>query len=121
MREAHITLPELGLVAGTRGMLGAGLGLLLADRLPEAQRKAVGWTLFLVGVVTTVPGELPTAGPPNNQSRMNAFQAEFTAVTTPVSSSTATRAGRASIVPCISAAAFSTSLREPTRSVTSRK
>jgi len=55
MREAHITLPELGLVAGTRGMLGAGLGLLLADRLPEAQRKAVGWTLFLVGVVTTVP------------------------------------------------------------------
>ena len=36
MRETHITLPELGLVAGTRGMLGAGLGLLLADRLPEA-------------------------------------------------------------------------------------
>jgi len=36
-------------------MLGAGLGLLLADRLPEDRRKAVGWTLLLVGAVTTVP------------------------------------------------------------------
>jgi hypothetical protein len=55
MRETRISLPELALVAGTRGMLGAGIGLLLADRLTESQRKAVGWTLVLVGVVTTVP------------------------------------------------------------------
>jgi hypothetical protein len=55
MRETRITLPELALIAGTRGMLGAGLGLLLADRLPEGQRKAVGWTLFLVGAITTIP------------------------------------------------------------------
>ena len=55
MRETRVTLPELALVAGTRGMLGAGLGLLLADCLPEAQRKAVGWTLLLVGALTTVP------------------------------------------------------------------
>ena len=55
MRETRITLPELALIAGTRGMLGAGLGLLLADRLPEAQRKAVGWTLLLVGALTTLP------------------------------------------------------------------
>ncbi len=55
MKEAHITLPELALIAGTRAALGAGLGLLLADRLPEGQRKAVGWTLLMVGAVTTVP------------------------------------------------------------------
>jgi len=55
MRETRVTLPELALIAGTRGMLGAGLGLLLADRLPDTQRKAVGWTLVLVGVLTTVP------------------------------------------------------------------
>jgi len=55
MRETRITLPELALIAGTRGILGAGIGLLLADRLHEGQRKAVGWTLFLVGVLTTVP------------------------------------------------------------------
>jgi hypothetical protein len=55
MRETRITLPELALIASTRGMLGAGIALLLADRLPEGQRKAVGWTLFLVGALTTVP------------------------------------------------------------------
>ncbi|HVA49807.1 MAG TPA: hypothetical protein VNH11_25795 [Pirellulales bacterium] len=55
MREARITLPELGLIAGTRGALGAGVGLLLADCLTHEQRKAVGWTLFLVGAISTVP------------------------------------------------------------------
>jgi hypothetical protein len=55
MKRSELTLPELGMVAGTRAMLGAGVGLLLADRLSEDQRKAVGWTLFLVGAVSTVP------------------------------------------------------------------
>jgi len=55
MRETQITLPELALVAGTRAALGAGLGLLLGDRLPDRQRRAVGWTLLLVGALTTVP------------------------------------------------------------------
>ncbi|SIN68490.1 hypothetical protein SAMN05444166_0097 [Singulisphaera sp. GP187] len=55
MRETRITLPELALIAGTRGMLGAGFGLLLADRLSDGQRKAVGWTLLAVGALTTVP------------------------------------------------------------------
>ena len=55
MRETRITLPELMLVAGTRAALGAGLGLLLADRLPPDQRRAVGWTLVAIGVLTTFP------------------------------------------------------------------
>ena len=55
MRETRITLPELVLVAGTRAALGAGLGLLLADRLSQEQRRAIGWTLFLVGALSTVP------------------------------------------------------------------
>jgi hypothetical protein len=55
MREAQITFPELAMIAGTRVVLGAGLGLLLADRLPDAQRKAVGWTLLSIGVVITLP------------------------------------------------------------------
>jgi uncharacterized membrane protein YfcA len=50
-----ITLPRLGLIAGTRAALGAGAGLLLADRLPPDQRRAVGWTLVAVGVLTTFP------------------------------------------------------------------
>jgi hypothetical protein len=55
MREVQVTLPQLALLVGTRAALGAGLGLLLADCLPGSQRRAVGWTLLLVGAVTTVP------------------------------------------------------------------
>jgi hypothetical protein len=55
MRETQVTLPELGLIAGTRVALGVGLGLLLAGLLPLEQRRAVGWTLLLVGAATTVP------------------------------------------------------------------
>ena len=55
MRETRISIPELVLVAGTRAALGAGLGLLLADRLTIDQRRAVGWTLFLVGALSTIP------------------------------------------------------------------
>jgi hypothetical protein len=39
-------------------MLGAGIALLLADRLDKDQRKAVGVTLALIGAVTTIPALL---------------------------------------------------------------
>lgn len=55
MEEIRLTLPELGLIAGTRAALGGGAALLMAERLEKEQRKAVGWTLFLVGAVTTIP------------------------------------------------------------------
>lgn len=55
MRETRVSLPELGLIAGTRAALGAGVGLLLADRLSQEQRKAVGWTLLALGALTTIP------------------------------------------------------------------
>jgi hypothetical protein len=55
MRETHVTLPELALIAGTRAALGAGLGLLLADRLTTEQRRAIGWTLLLFGAISTIP------------------------------------------------------------------
>jgi len=55
MIKSELTLPEIALIAGTRGMLGAGIALLLADRLTEDQRKAIGWTLFAVGAISTIP------------------------------------------------------------------
>jgi uncharacterized membrane protein YfcA len=70
MRDLHVTLPELALVAGTRAMLGAGLGLLLADRLPESQRKAVGWTLLLVGAATTIPLAFEVLGSRRSDERI---------------------------------------------------
>ena len=54
-KKTTMSLPELGLIAGTRAMIGGGLGLLLADRLPREQRKAVGWTLLAIGIVSTIP------------------------------------------------------------------
>jgi hypothetical protein len=55
MKETRVTLPELALIAGTRAAAGAGLGLLLSSRLSEGQRRAIGWTLLLVGALSTVP------------------------------------------------------------------
>jgi hypothetical protein len=62
MRETTLTLPELGLVAGTRAALGAGIGLLVADRLDDDARRAIGWTLVLVGVATTIPLAIEVLG-----------------------------------------------------------
>lgn len=55
MITTELRLPELGLVAGTRGLLGAGLGLLIAARLSDARRRNIGWTLVAIGVLTTLP------------------------------------------------------------------
>jgi hypothetical protein len=53
--RTSITLPELGLIAGTRVVLGTGLGLLVADRWSDEQRRAVGWAFLLLGALTTIP------------------------------------------------------------------
>jgi hypothetical protein len=55
MRAAEVTSPELALIGGTRAALGAGVGLLLADRLSKDQRRSAGWTLMIIGAVTTIP------------------------------------------------------------------
>jgi len=55
MNETTIKLPDLALIAGTRAAAGAGIALLLADRLSDEQRRAVGWTLLAFGLLSTVP------------------------------------------------------------------
>ncbi len=55
IKQAKISIPELGLIAGTRGLLGIGVGFLLADRISRDRRQAIGWTLLSIGVVTTIP------------------------------------------------------------------
>ena len=42
MKKAELALPEIALNGGTRVLLGAGIALLLADRLGREQRTAVG-------------------------------------------------------------------------------
>lgn len=62
MRQRKVTLAELGLVAGTRAIGGVGLGLLLAGRLTDRERRAIGWTLFLMGALSTIPLALQILG-----------------------------------------------------------
>ena len=65
MRERPLTIPEIMLIGGTRAALGAGLALLLADRLNPDQRRAAGWALFLVGALSTIPLALNVLGRPS--------------------------------------------------------
>lgn len=55
MHNVKLTMPELALIAGTRAALGAGVALLLADRLSREQRKAAGTALAVVGAISTIP------------------------------------------------------------------
>jgi hypothetical protein len=55
MHRTPLSLPEIGLIAGTRVALGAGAALLLSLGCSVEQRRAIGWTLFSVGAITTVP------------------------------------------------------------------
>jgi len=55
MTRTPLSIPEIAIISGTRAALGAGVGMLLASRLNEDQRRAVGWTLIIVGGLTTIP------------------------------------------------------------------
>ena len=62
MRKSTLSIPEIFLIGGTRGALGAGIALLLGDKLDRKERRAIGWTLFLVGIATTIPLALVVLG-----------------------------------------------------------
>jgi hypothetical protein len=55
MKKITANLPELILLVGTRVMLGGGIALLLTASMEKNERRLLGWTLTLIGVVTTVP------------------------------------------------------------------
>lgn len=55
MRKKTLTLPEIGLIAGTRVALGVGIGLLVADKLNRDTRKGAAIALLLVGALSTIP------------------------------------------------------------------
>ncbi len=68
MNIRQMPIGELLLLVGTRALLGAGVGLLVSEHLGESQRKATGWTLLLVGLVTSLPLGLDIFGGPDNRS-----------------------------------------------------
>jgi hypothetical protein len=57
-----ISGPELFLIAATRGMLGVGIGLLIAGRMTDDHRRLVGKLLFGIGAASTIPLALEVFG-----------------------------------------------------------
>jgi hypothetical protein len=55
LKPRNVTLPELALIAVTRGAIGFGAGLLLADKFKLELRRSLGWSLFLTGIASTIP------------------------------------------------------------------
>jgi len=66
MPAVVLTRPEFGFIVATRGMLGAGIGLLAAARLADAPRRAVGLVLLAIGVATTIPAAMAVFGSRRN-------------------------------------------------------
>jgi hypothetical protein len=58
MKKLMLNIPTLGFVVATRAMIGAGVGLLVAERLPRDRRRAIGAALFAIGAASTVPAIL---------------------------------------------------------------
>jgi hypothetical protein len=57
-----LTPPLLAFVVGTRAALAFGLGLLMAERIPNERRRALALTLISLGAATTVPAAMGVFG-----------------------------------------------------------
>jgi hypothetical protein len=55
MEKILLSPPLLGFIVGTRAALGVGVGLMIAGRIPESRRRALGMKLITIGAATTIP------------------------------------------------------------------
>jgi len=62
MREIPLTFPEIGMINGTRFVIGTGLGLLLSAKMDRHTRKAVGISLLAAGVLFSIPAGMSFLG-----------------------------------------------------------
>ena len=54
--------PQFGFLVVTRAMLAFGVGLLVADRIPQARRMQLARMLIGLGALTTVPAVMTLRG-----------------------------------------------------------
>jgi hypothetical protein len=69
MKNLLLSPPVFGFVLGTRAALAFGVGLLVAERIPEARRRRIGLTLVAIGAATTIPAAMLTFGRRANSTR----------------------------------------------------
>jgi hypothetical protein len=55
MKTVTMPVPEMAAIAATRGLLGAGIGMVMANRIRPSKRLKIGWPLLLIGAITTIP------------------------------------------------------------------
>jgi hypothetical protein len=55
MKRLNLPAPAFFFIVVTRALLGAGVGLLVSDKLPRRQRKKVGAAMVGIGALTTIP------------------------------------------------------------------
>lgn len=62
LEPKKLSIPEIAIIGATRGVIGFGAGLLLANKFNQNKRKTLGWTLFLSGLASTIPIALNVFG-----------------------------------------------------------
>jgi hypothetical protein len=55
MKTATLPLLELEAIAATRFIFGIGVALVLSHFLTPGQRRKIGWTLAILGALSTPP------------------------------------------------------------------
>jgi hypothetical protein len=55
MKPLVLSLPLFGIAVATRAMIGAGIALLVSNRLTAERRQRVGVSLLMIGAAATVP------------------------------------------------------------------
>ena len=62
MKNLDLSLPRFGFVVATRAALGAGIGLLAANKLGSRGRRRLGTALLALGALTTIPAAIMVFG-----------------------------------------------------------
>jgi hypothetical protein len=66
MKRFNLPAPSFFFIVATRALLGAGVGLLVSDKLPRRKRKTVGAALVGLGALTTIPAVFALFGRGSN-------------------------------------------------------
>lgn len=69
MTKKSLTIPQIILIGGTRAAFGAGLGLLISDKLSRDARKGAGWALLAIGALSTIPIVMDVLNKPSIEER----------------------------------------------------